>query len=241
MILLKDVFSLLATGEFSNIALKKDKYDDLDEAEYGKVLGHINLALVEIYKRFPIKEEEVILHATPTQELYYLRPKHTAIESRLGSGRYIEVPEGHDGFINIIELKEIYDSVQSRMVLNNRFLVPYIRQMSEDTLKITGLIAEENFSILYQAHPSPIILDDNFDLENYILNVPKTIIEALLYYVAARVYKPGGQNNSTDNADKSSGYQHQFELSCLRLEQLGLGIVTDADDDPDKFERDGWA
>lgn len=240
MILLKDLFSLLATGEFSNISLKKDKYDSLDEVEYGKVIGHINLALVEIYKRFPLKEEEIVLHATTDKELYYLRPKHTAVLNRLGGNSYIEVPEGHDGYINIIELKEIYDSIQDRMVLNNRYLSPYIRQMSEDTLKITNLTADENFSIIYQAHPSPIILDDDFDIDDYMLNIPKTIIEALLYYVAVRVYKPSGANNSTANADKSAGYQQQFELSCLRLEQLGLGIVSDTDTDPDKFERDGW-
>jgi hypothetical protein len=241
MILLKDIFTLLATGEFSNIALTKDKYDDLDESEYGKVIGHINLALVEIYKRFPIREEEVTLHATTDKEMYYLRPKHAAVLSRLNSNAYIEVPEGHDGYINIIEIKEVYGSDGVRIKLNNRYLTPHVRQMSEDTLKITGLTAADTFSILYQAHPSPIILDDDLNVANYMLNIPKTIVEALLYYVASRVYKPMGANNSTANADKSTGYQQQFELSCARLELLGLGIVTDIDDDPEKFERDGWA
>jgi len=243
MILLKDLFSLLAAGEFSNIALKKDdRFGELDESEYGKVIGHINLALVELYKRFSLREEEIDLHVRSSQEVYYLRSKYATIAGRLKAGqRYIEVPDDHDGYINLVEINKIFLPDGTELKLNNRFSVPSVRQTSEDTLKIIGLETEtEVLSIAYKAHPSPIVLDDTFNINDYTLYVPKGLTEAILYYVAARVYKPIGANNSTANADKSVNYQAQYELACTKYELYGLDLQED-DEDPDQFERQGWA
>ena len=183
MIPLKDIFSLLATGEFSNLAIGKDHRGNIDEAEYGKIIRHINLA--------------------------------------------------------VIEIKDIYDEQEKKVTLNNRFCVPYIKQLSDDTLKITGLSKRTKFSVVFQAYPQLIILNDSFNLDIYHLNIPTTIVEAILYYVAARVYKPIGANNSTEGADKSSSYDHKYELSCQKIEHYGLDIDDD-NKDINKFHKQGW-
>jgi len=239
MIPLKDIFSLLASGEFSNISITKDHRGNIDEAEYGRVIGHINLAIVEIYKRFKFLEDEVILHAFPHISKYYLRSDYMTTADRISERKYIECTDDSTS-INIIEIKDIYDDLEKKVTLNNRFCVPYIKQLSNDTLKITGLEQATTFSIVFQAYPQLILLDDSFNINTYSLNIPTTIIEAILYYVAARVYKPIGANNSTEGADKSSTYDHKYELSCQKLEHYGLDI-TDNDKDNDKFHNQGWA
>lgn len=240
MILLKDIFSLLASGEFSNLSLSKDRNGNIDEADYGKVIGHINLALVEIYKRFKLKEEEIVLHVNPIVTTYYLRPEFMTSLENISTTRYIQRPTDSDGSLNIIEIKDIFDADENRIVLNNRFYTPYIRQSSDDTLKITGITEATTLSIILQSYPSPIVLDDDFDINTYKLDISKNILEAILNYVAARVYKPIGANNSTTNADKGSSYDHKYELACQKIEQFGLHIDDD-DKDPDKFSRQGWA
>lgn len=240
MISLKDVFSLLASGEFSNLSLSKDRNGNIDEADYGKVIGHINLAVVELYKRFKLQEDEVVLHINPAVNTYYLRPEFMTNLSSISTSRYIERPYDSDGNLNIIEIKDIFDADQNRIVINNRFYVPYIRQASDDTLKISGIEEASTLSIVFQSHPSPIVLDDDFNINTYQLNIPRTILEAVLNYVAARVYKPIGANNSTANSDKGSSYDHKYELACQKIEQFGLHIDDD-DKDPDKFTRQGWA
>lgn len=239
MIPLKDIFSLLASGEFSNIGIVKDRHGNIDEAEYGKIIGHINLALIEIYKRFKFLENEIALHAHPTVKTYYLRPEYIGTTGNLTLTRYLERPQDGDGSINIIEIKDIFDETQQKVLLNNRFSIPSIKLKSNDTLRIEGLDKPEKFSIVYQAHPTTIVLNDDFDINQYRLDIPPTIVEALLYYVAARVYKPIGANNSTEAADKSASYQHQYELSCQKLDFYGLA-TDDNDDDQSKFYRQGW-
>lgn len=239
MILLKDLFTLLATGEFSNIALDRDRNGNLDESEYEKVIGHLNLALVELYKRFKFQEEEVKLHVDPEVETYYLRPEYMVPLSQISKTRYLERPTDSDGNLNIIEVKDIYDVDDDKLSFNNRFAIPFIKQKTTDTFKITGLTAPAVYRVVYQAHPSPIILDNDFNLEECAINIPRTIVEAILYYIATRIYRPIGANNSTANADKSQSYQQQYELACQKIDLYGLDIQFD--DEPDNYERDGWA
>ena len=238
MILLKDLFTLLATGEFSNIALQRDRTGNINEAEYEKILGHINLGLVEIYKRFRFLEEELTLHADPSVTTYYLQPARLAALANISTNLYIEQPPDHDGQINIIEIKAVFDENEVPLRLNNRLTIPAIRQIAPDVLKITGLTAAQKLTVLFQAHPSKIILDDDLDPETYAVPISETIVEALLYYVASRVYKPMGANNSTVNADKSISYQQQYELACQKLQLFGLDI--EAEDGSDTFTANGW-
>lgn len=240
MILLKDLFTLLATGEFSNISLRKDASGFLDEAEYEKVLGHINLGLVELYKRFNLMENEIKLHADPSVETYHIQADKVATEDNISTRDYLQRPDSFDGRINIIEITDVFSEDGSRMVLNNRFLSPAIKQTSPISLKIINLDVAEVFDITYRAYPSAIVLDDDFDLNEFALYIPQTIVEALLYYVASRVYKPMGANNSTANASKSESYQQQYELSCQKIEIFGFDLKNE-DNDLDEFNRNGWA
>jgi len=240
MVPLKDLFSLLASGEFSNIAITKDSRGSIDESEYGKLINHINLAIIELHKRFNFFEEEIVLCADPAVELYYLRPDYMAKPGATSLTRYIEQPAGNTGSLNIIEIKDVYDELGNKIALNNRFSVPHIKQKALDTLRITGLEVPQKLSIVFQSYPDPVQLNDSFSVDSVLLNIPPTVVEAILYYVAARVYKPMGANSSADASDKSASYQHQYELSCQKLALYGLS-ADDNDRDDERFVKQGWA
>jgi hypothetical protein len=243
MVILKDLFKLLATGEFSNINLSRDNTGSIKESEYEKVIGHINLGILEIYKRFKFLKEELTLHVNPSVEKYYLRSERITSLHNIDTTSYIERPVGADGDdqINIIEVTGVYASDGEEYVINNRLIIPAILQLSPDTIKITGLTTAEIMSVVYQAYPSKITTEgDYFDPEDYAVHIPEVIIEPLLYYVASRVYKPMGSNDSTANADKSVGYEQKYELACQKLDLYGLDPQYN-DEDPDTFENEGWA
>ena len=238
MVILKDLFHLLATGEFANIALSRTNTGGLDEKEYEKVIGHINLGILEIYKRFKLLENEFFLHADPSVTTYYLREANSALLNNITTTEYIEIPDNVEGFLNIVEITSIFDSEGEELRMNNRFEIPTIQQLSSDILKITQLEAAGIFSVVYQSYPDKIVIEDDFDPSAYVVYIPETIIEPLMYYVASRVYKPMGSNDSTANADKSDSYQQQYELSCMKLDLFGLPIQED--DKENTFESQGW-
>jgi len=238
MVLLRDLFHLLASGEFSSISLSRTSTGGLNESEYEKVIGHLNLGIVEIYKRFRFLENELTLHADPRVTKYYLREDRIADLHHINTQRYIERPSDPDGCLNIIEITGVFNEAGDEYTMNNRFKTPCILQKANDILTITKLTAPEKLSIVYQAYPSKITMEDDFNPREIVVPIPETIIEALLYYVASRVYKPMGSNDSTANADKSASYQQQFELSCQKLEFYGLD--PDNQDAANTFEERGW-
>jgi len=240
MVPLKTLFSLLAAGEFANMAVVKDVRGNIDESEYGKILQHINLAIIEIYKRFKFKEEELILCVDPLVSTYYLRPEHTEAPGNTDTVRYIEHPAGRNGSINLIEIKDVYDSNNAKVVMNNRFCIPYVKQVSADTLRITGLLSAEKLSVVFQSHPDVPVLNDMFNMNTYKLDIPSTIIEPILYYTAARVFRPTGANNSTANADKSSAYMQQYELACQKIDLYGLATQDEDVPTERRFRQEGW-
>lgn len=239
MIPLKELFNLMATGEFSNIALSRTDTGSLHEQDYEKVIGHLNLGILEIYKRFKFLQNELTLHTDPRVNKYYLRTDRVAASHNMNLNTYIAEPEDEEGCLNIIEVTGVFNSAGDEYKMNNRFLTPSIVQMAPDILRIKGLETPEILTVAYQACPTEILLDDDFELEDVVVQIPKTILEALLYYVASRVYKPTGSNESTQNADKSASYQQQYELACQKLALYGLD--TQDDDEPDNFTERGWA
>ena len=140
MIVLKELFNLLASGEFSNISLTRTGSGALNEKEYSKVIGHINLGIVDIYKRFKFLENELVLHVDPTVTKYYLRDDKVADLADITTSLYIETPDDKEGMLNIIEVTSMWNEDGDELTMNNRYKTPAIKQLSNDILKITGLL-----------------------------------------------------------------------------------------------------
>lgn len=239
MILLSELFEMLATGEFSNMALSRDHTGSIDEGEYSKVVNHINLGLVEIFKRFNLLQREVTIHADPSVSTYSIQPKFAVDYNLVSLMKYLEKPDDYDGYFSVVKLLDIYDTDGTNYPMNDRHCEPAIMAMSHDTIKITGLEAATELCVIYQSWPTKIVVDDDLDPKEFNVSIPEIVVEALLYYVASRVYKPTGSNDSTANADKSAGYQQQYELACTKIGLYGLD--TQDNDTRDKITEGDWA
>ena len=239
MVILSDLFDLLATGELANTNLSKTPTGNLSEKEYNKVIGHLNLGILELHKRFRLMVKELTLHALPSVQEYYLHPKRVSSINNMGKNAYIQETGDNNKALNIVKVLDAYDSIGDNITINNRHSVPSIRTISNDILKITKLDAAMIISIEYQAYPDKIVIEDDFDPSEYTVYIPEFIIEPLLFYVASRIYKPMGANDSTANADKSVSYQQQYELACQKIDVYGLDPQNN--DNENTFEDDGWA
>lgn len=240
MIYVQDVFTLLATGEFSNLSLGVTSTGSIKETEYDKIVGAMNLGITEIYKRFRFLQDELTLHIDPDVEKYYLQDDKRAVLGDISSSLYIEVEVVDDTtLINIIEVMGLLDEDGEQLKVNNRFATPSIIQLSPTTLKITGVDTATTMTVLYQAIPPKIVLDEDFDPATQVVSIAEVTLDALLYYIATRIYKPTGSNDSTANSDKSQMYQQQYELACQKLQMYGLD--ANDDDEENTFESDGWA
>jgi hypothetical protein len=184
----------------------------------------------------------VTLHTLPEVDTYYLRDSKAGALNSMGDRFYIirpTVQEELEGFLNIVKVLSVFDSENIALFLNDRHATPAILTRSFDSLKITGYDSAQILQVEYQAWPNKICIDDEFDPEDLLVDIPDTIIEPLLFYVGMRTYKPIGSNDSTANADKSSWYQSQYELALTKMDLYGLD--TQLNDNEDTFTARGWA
>lgn len=238
MLYLKEIFDLLADGELSGTHLKRGHSGGLDEGEYPKVVGHINLGLLELFKRFNFLTDEIRLHITPGTFNYFLRGDRIASLQNMDSETYLENNNINPFENNIIKVLNVYNAIGKDIPFNDRNAVLKIMSVGYDHLRITPIETKQVLDILFQASYPKIVVDENFIPEEYEMHITDAVIEPLLFYVGARIFKPMGVNSSTQDSDKSTSLNQEYELACQKIETFGLDVQIN--DNRNNFTQKGF-
>ena len=191
--LIQDFLSLAREGELRNINLS-------DEAYTETILGYINLGLIELYKRFPLKTKEFLI-ANTSEGTFTLPDDCMQVIEAYGS---IPTASG-DPLVIDLPLNDVDSPYSVYIPTYNQVQIPF---MENDVV----------VSIIYAATPPYLTM---LDVTNNIpLPIPDQLIEALLNYVG---YRAHGSMDSNVNSETTTHYQ-RFENSCKRVELLGLYI-----------------
>lgn len=203
--LVSDVISLAKTGELQQLAAKD---------EPGTVLGFINLGLIELYKRFPLRTEEMIIPLDENTTIYTMPSDFMYIV-----GAFDEVPEGLDGISVPIVVNE--DSPFS------------INTVSYNQIQIPLVTGGAYVSVIYAAKPTWVTVD-TLDTE---IAIPDSLIEALLHYIG---YRGHGAIDANLQTETNSHYL-RFEASCRKAKELGVVIAPDSLAMPLRLNERGFA
>jgi len=215
---LSDVFDQLAYGEFSKIFLGES--GAIPQASWNRIIAHINLGLTELYKRFDLKQVEL------------------PVEVLAGTLDY-DLKEGGD----FIEILHVFNSDNVEIPLNNRVtainkewgaaqaVVDRVHTNVPSVLSVNPQMLPQVLTVVYKAGhvPIPKIADadlDGFDLTGVQIDLPVTYLEALLYFVASRIFNPMDLSNVVGRQPFHSGnnYYSKYEAACAQLMSKGLDI-----------------
>lgn len=199
---IQQLINLAKSGKLRNI-----KVPD----ETNSILGYINLGLIELYKRFPLRVEEALVTLRDGKVEYKL--DHTDPDVSMPTDAdfmwiaaiYQEVPEGYTKPYSIVPMNE-EDNPES------------VQTVNWNTIQVPVVTNGAYLSIIYVAAPKYYTTDE-LD-EN--IPVPPQMIEPLLEYIAFQAYV------AADDSD--SGYDRyygRFETSCGRIEQRGMFNTDD--------------
>jgi len=205
----QDVINLAKNAELKQLAVRTD-----DSA----VLGFINLGLLELYKRFPLKEAEAIITLRDGKTTYKL--DGTDPDVSIDSDKELLIITGayttsDDGFVE-------------EMTMNDEDDIMGINTPSYNTVEIPATAEGVLVSIIYRATPKFITSVDD------LLPLPPQLLEALLNYVG---YRGHGSVSGELNAENQSHYV-RFENSCKRV--ILEGLITSDDLVSKKFKNRGF-
>ena len=217
---LSEVFYHLSYGELSQLGLGGLAYEETPEANYPKLISHINLGLTSLYKRFFLKEGQLEFELSSEGNVYDLQRDDIHKIER------ILTAEGYELGLN--DESDVYSCITPSL---QSVRVPWAIVLRDvqlpDALKTSAL------QVVYRAnHP---IITDVSDPESYLLELPYSHMEALLYFIASRVHNPIGMINEFHSGNS---YYAKYEAECQRLEQQNIQV--DRGQQSTRLERNGW-
>ena len=238
MITLQDIFIDLSTGEFQNLELgdftMKDPDSEPDPRSYLQLIRHINLALTALHSEFLLRSEECYIQLYEEIALYTLDYRW-AVSNVTGSEptKYI-VDTVADPFPdNLLKIEEIYDEEGNLLRLNDPDDDLSIYTPRFNTIQVPWPNDFNTLAVQYRADHPTINYTYGMDPSTVYLELPRQLREALLFYVAARVYA-----GITTEKPEANDYYRKYIAKLEEVNRQGLYITTDQDNA--RFTEGGW-
>ena len=241
-----EVFNQLTSGELSQLCIGGAAEGEITEANYPKVVNHINLALSSLYKRFYLKEGRVDLIPLKGKSVYPIHSKYL-INNPSGLLGYLQDTADSPFIDDILKIESVLTDAGVELPLND-FMEPLsITTTSPTILRIPSALIVQGDSlpdkykttkltVVYRAaHPKIDVDAPTFTPETYELELPESHLEALLLHVASRTHTPTGMVNEFN---AGNNYASKYEMVCQQLEQNNYQL--DHNNSNHRLLRNGW-
>lgn len=220
---LQEILDQLSGGEFSQISIGGQEAGVINEANYLRVLGHINLGLTALYTRFNLKERRLTFPLQSDADIYRLDVEDILKIEKILTDDDFELSLNRDGDPYSVATPSLNMVRVPKLILMQGADLP-------DDLKT------ENLTIVYRANhpklkaPFGILFPEAKEVE-----LPGTHLTPLLYFVASRVHNPVGMVNEFN---AGNNWYAKYEHCCKQLEDQGLQVDRDVHNT--RLQRGGW-
>lgn len=228
--ILSKLLQYLTNGELSQLSLGNVA---TNENLIPKIISGINLGTEELYKRFPIKLSRIEVHLQGAIQEYYLHSSK-ALSNMPIAGNILDyyLHDNEEPFTdNIIRIETVYDELSEELPLNVVGNSDSLVTINHNVLRVSNPVDDIFYTIEYRASAPIIGLEE--DPDTIEVNIPNAFTEALINYVAYRVFAAINMNSA-----EAVNYYAKFETSCVLLNNLGLWnkeVTTNF-----KLENSGW-
>ncbi len=245
---LKEVFDQLTYGELSQLSIGGGEAGVISEANYPRVLAHVNLGLTALYKRFPLKEGRLTIELQTGMTTYPINNNFAVGNTKSTEPVKFILDSTAAPFLNDIhKIERVYTSLDYELGLNDES-DPYslftpsalvLRVPAEvvgGSVDLPDELKTETLELVYRAnHPKIDVGFGFFEPELVELELPVSHLEPLLLYVASRVHTPTGMTNE---ANLGNTYFAKYEAACQQLEMVNLRV--DQGSQNSRLYRNGW-
>jgi hypothetical protein len=241
--LLSDLFAQLTYAELSQIKLGGAGANGITKENQLQMLQHVNAGLTELHTRYHLKEGTLKLALDPTIDTYVLS-KAYAVGNRESRKpvKYILDSVSQPFLDTVLKIERVYDEQGRELELNTSTdranpLSQALRTPNLNTIVVPPALAATQLTVVYRAnHPRIVKEDNSFDPSEVEIDLAPQYENALVLYIASRVFNPIGLNQEFHDGNN---YWAKFEAACANIGQAGLEL--NKTNEVDRMERGGWA
>jgi len=235
--ILSEIFDHLTYGELSQLAIGGNNTDGIKEADYKAIVGHINLALTELYKRFPLKLNSVAIQLYDHITNYKLHSDYAITnESSTETYKYIIDSPYYPFTDDVLMIERVINENAEELPLNDTNEYYSLFTPMYNVVQVPYPDLDNAIEVQYKAAPTKIDTTvDGFDPDTTEVVIPNHMLEPLLTYVAYRIYTGNKLNKGSDISNLYS----KFNALCAEIDYKGL-VNKDINTNLN-FWRNGWA
>jgi hypothetical protein len=203
----QEVVDIARYSELAGLAAIKENTD--------AILAFLNLGMVELYTRFPIKTEEHIVELQENTTMYEMPADFMYALSAYG------------------EVEELSTETLVRVPINEEDDPYSIFFPDWNTVQIPAVANGSYVSIIYVAKPTPATSADlNAELE-----LPDTLVDALVSYIGYRAH----MSIKGDGQSENNAHWLRFDRSCKKARELGVAFPVDSLKMAERIKDRGFA
>ena len=228
---LSKIYETLAASEVFTYELADDDGDILPRHRR-RITTLINSGLSDLHQRFSIKEGVLDLKVTEDKQHYILSDDVLEVLR-------MTTPEGKVYNLNSVTSSLSPTTGPYGNVSNTSNIS--ICHASYNELFFSHVPCAGTYRIVYKGDATHISLDgiDTVDPKTIEIPLPLTYLNALCYYVAAKVYNPAGAESVARSMfHEGNNWRSMYEDECNRLKANIAGAKTF--NEVSNFTRGGW-
>lgn len=246
---LQDIFNALSSGELSQLSIGGKAAGVIDAQNRNKLLPHINLGLTALFKRFRLKEGELLIQLQPAKLRYVLSNEFATSQAGVSSTDAYILDAGNPFTNDLLKVEAVLTDKGYPLPLNDAMQFYSVNTPKLNTLDVPEAIVNNgndlpdklkttHLKVKYRANHTKLTYDPAYDYayeEGSELELPDAYMEALLYFVASRINNPIGMSNEFH---AGNSYMMKYEQECQRLEADNLQV--DVTQTNSRLVRNGW-
>lgn len=232
---LSKIIGLLSTGELSKVNLGTNEEAGVTVYNHQELVDYINLGLLSIYTKIPLRVREVTVQEQADIKEYFLRSEYAQSNSESTQPvKYILDSENDPFDDTLLSIDTVYDEFGYKMPLNDRLDPCGFVITSFDTIQSNNPAKARKFIVSYRAK-APELLNSGIDILTQNVALPEVLTQVLLYYVA---YKVHNSRNTAESQAEAAKFLTLYEKELLQVTDLNIGV--DAAVANTKLELRGW-
>lgn len=234
MLTVGELFTRLSYGPLVNLAISNEGAGGIIETKQPSMVHHTNEALLRLYGKFILKENEAIIRMLDGVSNYKLVPEHTYVNSTGSSTTFIMDSKSKPFLNDVIKILNVYDAAGCKLPINDENHSGSVFTPTPISIQFPRNCPNELMFVMYQArHPE---LSSNPVKLNQVIDIPDVLEEALISYIA---YKVLGNMNGQEHQAKAQTHYNNYELVCNTVRENDL-VNSSISSSRSGFEQRGF-
>lgn len=230
----------LSYGPLSNLSISNEGDGTIVETKHPVIVGYANDALLRLFTRFNLLEQELILEQITARTRYKLHSDFavSTTAENPANPHYIQDTEEEpytDDLVKVLSVWKAGETLPIRLGLNddNANLDYAVFTPQADVLQVPRPVNGEALYIVYQARHALLSHEDL----TATIDIPAVLEAALVSYVAHLVYS---HMNGQEHAAKAADHLGNYENICAEVVQEDL-VSSSLSFTNHKFDDRGFA